>query len=102
MVWKSNNLIMTCTNCRNPLSENSTICEWCGNDNSKPNTQTKIVEKKKVNKKALKYTIYFVLFLLLMFIYSNSKSDFKHTVLFIIIPIIIYEFYLYLARIFQK
>jgi hypothetical protein len=93
---------MTCTNCRNPLSENSTICEWCGNDNSKPNKQTPIVEKKKVNKKALKYTIYFVLFLILLLIFSKSKSDFQEIVFYIIIPVIIYEFYLYLARIFQK
>jgi len=39
---------MTCINCRNPLSENSTICEWCGNEinnNTIPTSNDFIVEK---------------------------------------------------------
>ena len=94
MVWKSNNLIMTCTNCRNPLAENSSICEWCGNDNSKPITQTPIVEKKKVNKKALKYTIYALLFLVCIthFIFNFftkrlNNDDFQ--IFYVVAPLVI-------------
>ena len=94
---------MTCINCRNPLSENSSICEWCGNDNSKPNIQTPNIDKeKKANKKALKYTLYLVLFLLCIINLITMKlGDFQ--IFYIIAPtVIIYEFYLHLVRKFQK
>ena len=102
---------MNCENCRNPLSENSTICEWCGNDTSKPNTQTPIVEKKKVNKKALKYTIYTLLFLacIIHFIFNFfigrlNKDDFQ--IIYVVAPLVIIfefcvlivKFYTYLSK----
>jgi hypothetical protein len=104
MVWKSNNLIMTCTNCRNPLSENSTICEWCGNDNSKPNKQTPIVDNKKAKRKALKLTIYIVLIILSFFVLGATRFNLFEFQLFYIIapPILIYELYLYLFKKFEN
>ena len=90
---------MNCENCRNPISENTSICEWCGNDNSNPNGQTPITEKYSVNKKALKYTIYIVLYILFFFIITAKEYQ---KILIIYIPVILYEIYLYLARKFQK
>jgi hypothetical protein len=39
---------MNCTNCKNPVSDNSTECEWCGSMINKP---IPISDKKENNKK---------------------------------------------------
>jgi hypothetical protein len=95
---------MTCINCRNPLAENSSICEWCGNDNSKPNTERTIVDNKKAKRKALKLTIYIVLILLSLFVLGATRFNWYEFQLFYIIapPILIYELYLYLFKKFEN
>ena len=88
-MWESNNINnnMTCQNCRNPIEDKSTKCEWCGseilinnnisriynydNTDSSNNNSNNIIENKKFN-------IYFLvpgIIIFLIWVFGNVTSE---------------------------
>ena len=94
---------MDCKKCKNPNKENLTECEWCGVslepklNNASRNNSINVAEGK-----ALKYTIYFVLFVLISLLFFTDKDLAFSGYFIFIFGITTIELYSYLKNRFSK
>jgi hypothetical protein len=91
---------MNCSDCRNPVSESSLYCEWCGTLILKNSSQNLNLINTKARKKALKIIIYIILFLLSLL--NTLVGSEVNLFFFTAPPIILYELYLYLVKKYSK
>lgn len=78
---------MECPQCKNPLSvENSSVCEWCGNQLPIPEESffskikrlfSSLINKLKTNKKRL-YIVFISISVILLFLILRNNLDWKH------------------------
>lgn len=90
---------MNCKACKNPISNDSIFCEWCGLNQKDIQKSYKEPNKNSKNK-ALKYTVYLVL-IVLSIVSSISKDDVP-TFWIILGVIITIEFYVYSKNRFEN
>jgi uncharacterized membrane protein YvbJ len=90
---------MNCKNCKNPISNDSIFCEWCGTNQTDKKSDT--ITNKNSKNKALKYTVYMVLLVLSIIIVVNN-SDFEGLFWIISGVILTIEFYVYLKKRFDN
>jgi hypothetical protein len=94
---------MNCPTCKNPIEGRSTICEWCEaslepqSNNSARNNSNNLASKK-----ALKYTIYIVSFVLSLLLMITSEGEGAPLFLIVVFVIIIIELYTALKNKFSK
>ncbi|MFN5336377.1 MAG: hypothetical protein ACK5BR_03240 [Bacteroidota bacterium] len=94
---------MKCPTCKNPIEGRSAVCEWCGVslepqlNNSVRNNSSNLASGK-----AIKYTSYFVLSVLILVFYINNKTLGAYSYFIFIFSIITIELYTYLKNRFSK
>jgi hypothetical protein len=73
---------MTCPNCKNPIQDNSTRCEWCGTEIQTNNTNNpKSYSNNNLNSNTFenkKFNIYFLIpgvIVFLIWVYGNITSQ---------------------------
>ena len=94
---------MNCPTCKNPIEGRRTICEWCEaslepqSNNSVRNNSSNLASGK-----AIKYTSYFVLGVLILVFYSYNKTLGAYAYFMFIFSIITIELYTYLKNRFSK
>ena len=93
---------MNCPNCKNPNEKKLIECEWCGVIlEAKLNNVSRNNSINVAQRKAIKFTIYFVLFILIS-LAAFEEKDFSVLFFIFIFLITTIELYTYLKNRFSK